>query len=89
MGIRNAVGQSGLLTAMVVAIMAWFVVVAFRTFNSMESIWVPSDNIGYIAASGIMGLGVMLAVLALLFVFFGELGESDPGPEPWAPEEER
>ena len=89
MGIRNAVGQSGLLTAMAVAIMAWFVVIAFRTFNTMESLWDPTNSVGQTAVSGLIGRGGMRAVLALLFVFFGELGESEPGPEPWTPEEER
>lgn len=89
MSIRNAVGQSRLLTAMAVGFGAWLVVVAFRTLNNMESVWASSAGVGYTAVSGLVGLVVMLAALALLFVLFGELGESEPGPEPWTPEEER
>lgn len=89
MGIRDAVGTSPLLTAMVVAIGAWFVVIATRTFNNMESVWAVSEGIGRTAVSGFVGLAVMIGVIIMLFVLFGELEESEPGPEPWVPEEER
>ncbi|QLG61404.1 hypothetical protein [Halorarum salinum] len=89
MSIRNAVGQSWVLTALAVGFGAWLVVIAFRTMNNMESVWASSAGVGYTAVSGLVGLAVMVAALALLFVLFGEIGESDPGPEPWMPEEER
>lgn len=89
MGIRDAIRTSPLLTAMVVAIGAWFVVIATRTFNSMDSVWTASEFVGRTAISGFVGLAVMIGIIIMLFVLLGELEESEPGPEPWVPEEER
>lgn len=89
MGIRDATGQSPLLTAFVVGVGAWLAVVWVRTFNNIDSLWAASEGVGQTAASGIVGLAVMLGVLVFMFVLFGELEESEPGPEPWVPEEER
>ena len=95
MGVRDAVDQSGYLTAMVVAFGLWAGVVAVRTLDTIEGAWLAGgdvaagDYVGQTLASGVVGLVVLLAGIVMLFVMFGEVEEPDPAPSPWPPEEER
>lgn len=95
MGIRDAVGQSGYLTALVIGFGIWLAVVAVRTFDTIEGAWLSTSDValgefvGQALASGVAGIVVMVLAIAMLFVMFGELEESDPAPAPWPPEEDR
>ncbi|WP_435062467.1 hypothetical protein [Halobaculum sp. EA56] len=88
MGLRNAVSQSWVLTAMATAIGLWCAYVAVQTFAASENIWAfDGSYVGTNAVGGLAGVAVLAGIVALLLVYLGELGESDPAPEAWPPEE--
>lgn len=88
MGLRTAVSQSWVLTAMVIGIGLWCGYIAVETLAASESIWAATGSyVGANPVSGLAGIAVLVAIVALLFVLFGELGESEPGPQAWPPEE--
>jgi len=90
MSLRNAMRQSRLLTFAVIAFMAWLVVTLVRVWSDMGARWETGAAGGYIGSNpigGAMGVLVMLGLLALLLVFYSEVGHSDPGPSTWPPEE--
>lgn len=88
MGLRNAVSQSWVLTAMATGIGLWFAYIAVQTFAASENVWTFSGSyVGTNAVGGLAGVAVLAGIVALLFVYFGELGESDPAPQAWPPEE--
>lgn len=84
MGLRTALQRTGLITFAALAVAIWSVVVWFEVLGSIE--WASMDYIGRAAPSGVIGLVVLGAFLALLVVLFGELGEEEPSPESWPPE---
>lgn len=43
--------------------------------------------VGQGAVGGVVGLVVIAVALGLFVFLFGELGESEPGPETWPPSE--
>jgi len=88
MGLRNAISQSWLLTAMATGIGAWCAYIAVQTFVLSENMWAFSGSyVGQNAVGGLAGVAVLAALVALLLVYLGELGESDPAPRAWPPEE--
>lgn len=94
MTIRNAIGQSNILAFGLLLVGGWTVVQVLNVVNLTESftslgvpLLTPGTPIGSAGAAGIMGVVVMLAFLGLLFVLWGELGEFDPGPEEFPPDE--
>lgn len=84
MGLRTALQRTRWITFAALAVAIWSVVVWFEVFGSIE--WASMDYIGRAAPSGVVGLVVLAAFLALLVVLFGELGEEEPSPESWPPE---
>lgn len=63
----------------------WILVVWIQLFGAVDL-----SNVGYVgqgAWSGVVGLVVMVVALVLLVALFGELGSTDPGPDPWPPRE--
>ncbi|MFC6794823.1 hypothetical protein ACFQFH_11365 [Halobaculum halobium] len=59
-----------------------------QTFAASEGIWAFSGSyVGQNAVGGLAGVAVLAGIVALLFVYLGELGESDPAPKAWPPEE--
>lgn len=88
MGLRNAVSQSWVLTAMVAGIGLWCAYIAIQTFATIENLWGFSGSyVGTNAVGGLAGVAVLAGIVALLFIYMGELGESDPAPRAWPPEE--
>jgi hypothetical protein len=76
------------LTGFTIALGMWLVLVAVHVYNVMGSAANPlGDWVGQTVVTGVVGLAVMLAFLAVLLVVFSELGHADPAPEPWPPEE--
>lgn len=94
MTLRNGIKQSKLLTFGLLLVGGWTVVQVLRVVELTESfatLGIPilssSTPVGRVAASGIMGVLVMLAFLGLLVVLWGEVGEFEPRPEEFRPEE--
>jgi len=88
MGLRNAVSQSWVLTAMATGIGLWCAYIAVQTFSATENMWAFSGSyVGQNAVGGLAGVAVLVGIVVLLFVYLGELGESDPAPRAWPPEE--
>lgn len=84
MGIRTALQQTRWITLAALAVAIWSVVVWFEVLNGIE--WSSMNYIGRSAPSGVIGLIVLGAFIALLVAVFGELGEEEPTPESWPPE---
>lgn len=88
MALKNAVSQSWVLTAMATGIGLWCAYIAVQTFARIETIWAfDGSYIGANPVGGLAGIAVLVGIVALLFVYLGELGESDPAPEAWPPDE--
>ena len=85
MSIRTALRQSSVLTFLALIAGLWLLVSWLQIFDTLD--FANIGNIGQGALSGIIGLGVLTVTLGLLFILFGELGETSPGPEQWPPSE--
>lgn len=94
MTLRTALRQSKLLTFGLLLVAAWTVVVWFRVLSVSESLLTsgvslvrPGSAVGHVGVSGLLGLLVMLVFLGLLVVLWSEVGEFDPRPDAFPPEE--
>lgn len=88
MGLRTAVSNSWVLATMASAIGLWCAYVAVQSFSRIENLWAFSEStIGPTVAGGLAGVAVLVGIVALLIVYLGELGEVDPAPSAWPPEE--
>lgn len=85
MVIRTALRQSKWITFGLLLVFLWVLLAAMGVLEVVGSAdWA---YLGQGAISGIAGLLVMVVALGLLVVLFGELTETEPGPEPWPPDE--
>lgn len=85
MVIRNALRQSKWITFGLLLAFLWVLLAALGVMEVvMNASW---EYVGQGAVSGVVGLLVMVVALGLLVVLFGELTETEPGPEPWPPDE--
>lgn len=85
MAVRNALRRSALLTVAAILAGLWLLRTALVVWADIEL--ASAGALGQGAFSGVVGLAVMVIALALLLVFAGELGESEPRPETWPPGE--
>ena len=85
MSIRNALGRSPLITFGVLAAFLWILLAGFQIFDVLDL--TNATQVGQGAVGGIVGLVVIAIALVLLVVIFGEIGETEPGPEAWPPSE--
>jgi hypothetical protein len=65
----------------------WLLLTGLEVFETMDSFSLGSQVIGQGGMSGVIGLFVMLTLAGLLLFLYSELGESDPSPDPFPPEE--
>jgi hypothetical protein len=65
----------------------WVVLKGLEVLNTAEASFATGTTIGQTVVSGIVGLLVLVVVLGFLFVLYGELGENDPTPETFPPEQ--
>jgi hypothetical protein len=92
MSMRTALSQARVVTIGVLAAVVWTIIVGLRVFDSID-FWgvaeagVVGDAIGTNAAGGILGLLVMAIALLAALQLLAELGNSDPAPEAWPPNE--
>jgi hypothetical protein len=85
MTIRSALGRSPLVTFAVLVAFLWVLYAGTQVFGLIDV--ADPGPIGQGAVGGVVGLVVIAIALGLLVVLFGELGESEPGPETWPPSE--
>lgn len=87
MGIRTAIGQTWIGTFAVLAATAWILLSTYEVATTFDwTAWTPAEFVGQTAVSGVVGLVVMVLLLGLLVVLYGEMSETDPSPTPWPPE---
>lgn len=63
----------------------WLLYAGTQVFGLLD--FSRTSTVGTGTVSGIVGLAVILVALGMLVFLFGELGESEPGPETWPPSE--
>lgn len=85
MTIRDATSQSRVLTLALFAGMAWTGFTVVRVLGQVDY-WSPGD-VGQTTAAGIVGLGVLIALLLFSLSLFSGLGHDEPAPETWPPED--
>ncbi|WP_299333491.1 hypothetical protein [Haloplanus sp.] len=81
MGLRTALSQSRIVTFGAIAAGIWIVLTILTVYQRLGPL--SSGGVGQTPISGLIGLVVMGATLALLFVLYGELSEEEPAPDPW------
>ena len=84
MSLRQSLGNTRLLALALLAGMAWIGFTAVQVLGSIEY-WAPAA-VGQTAGAGVVGLLVLTIVFVLSLSLFGSLGESDPAPQTWPPE---
>lgn len=82
MGLRTALSQSRIVTFGVVAAGIWIVLTILTVYGRLGPLS-SGTGVGQTPISGVIGLVVLGATLALLFVLYGELSEEEPAPDPW------
>lgn len=85
MSTRDAIGQSRVLLLALIAGMAWTGFTVVRVLGQIDY-WNPTD-VGHTAAAGVVGLGVLIALLLFSLSLFSGLGHDEPAPETWPPED--
>lgn len=87
MALRTALQMSKVLVIGVLLIAGWLLLNALQVFETMNSIELGNQVIGQGGMSGVIGLLVMAVLAGLLLFLYSELGETDPAPEPFPPED--
>lgn len=89
MASRNAIRQNPILVAAILLVGAWLILTVFDVVASIGQTG-PGTYEGYVGhtpLSGWVGLGVLVAALGFLVVLYSELGEPDPLPESFPPDD--
>lgn len=86
MGIRTALRQTRWVTLGVLAALLWVLLIGFEVATSFDWFASGTGYVGNTAPGGIIGVAVLAGTAVLLVVLFGELAETDPGPDSWPPE---
>ncbi|ELY99509.1 hypothetical protein [Natrialba asiatica] len=86
MGLRTAVEHNSLVAFGLLFAAVWTGLIGARIVTQMGGV-TPGNWVGQHGFGGVMGLLVMAAFLVLILVAFGELGEPEPTPEEWPPDE--
>ncbi len=85
MSLRDALEQSRLLTIGVLAGMGWLVFTAAQVLGKINY-WNPAD-VGQTAPAGVVGLGVLVAILLFSLALFSGLSHDEPTADAWPPED--
>ncbi len=86
MATRETLVRGSWITVFVLLFGGWVILKGLEVLNTAEASFATGITIGQTVVSGIVGLLVMVFVLALLFVLYGELGEDNPTPETFPPQ---
>lgn len=86
MATRETLVRGSWITVFVLLFGGWVILKGLEVLNTAEASFGTGITIGQTVVSGIVGLLVMVFVLALLFVLYGELGEDNPTPETFPPQ---
>ena len=89
MALRTALQMSKVLVIGVLLFAGWLLLNVMQVFETMNSLELGNQVIGQGGMSGVIGLLVMAVLAGLLLFLYSELGETDPAPEPFPPEDRR
>lgn len=67
----------------------WIVLTGLWVADTATIGLATGETVGQTVMSGVIGLLVMFCILLFLFALYGELGEQEPGPEPFPPQREQ
>jgi hypothetical protein len=82
MALRDALRQSRLVTFALLFAVGWLLLSAVRILSQMGPIR-TEEFVGQSGWSGLVGVLVIAAAVALGIVLYSELGQTSPAPEPW------
>jgi hypothetical protein len=86
MSFRTALSQSNVLSFAALGAAGWLGLTVLQVVGTMQPLW-SGQSAGQTAATGLVGALVIAVALGALVAFFGELGERNPRPQTWPPEE--
>lgn len=86
MGFRTAVEHNPLVAFGLLFVTAWTALIGFNVVSQMQGVG-PRNWVGQHGFGGLMGVLVLTAFLVLLLLAFGDLGQRDPAPQEWPPDE--
>lgn len=86
MGIRTAVGHNPLIAFGLLFAAVWTGLIGLQIATQMGGV-TPGNWVGQHGFGGLMGLLVLIAFLGLVLFAASELGQPEPTPEEWPPEE--
>lgn len=87
MSIQTALRQSWLITSAVLLAGAWIVYQWLHIYETAAASWVVGNYVGQTTVTGIVGLLVMLGLVAFVALLYSNLGEPEPAPDQFPPEQ--
>lgn len=91
MTLRSALQQYWYVTVPVLAFLGWLLLKLLVVFDLLAAgvaeTGVEGAYVGQAFVSGVVGLLVMGVVALLFLVLYSELGEFEPAPSAWPPEQ--
>lgn len=82
---RNAIRNSPVLAGVLLLAALWVLLTLMNVFNArgpLNGEWVGANGV-----AGLVGVVVLAIILGLAVVVFADLGESEPQPEAFPPQE--
>lgn len=89
MGARDSLRLGSWITVVVLLAGGWIVLVGLRVADTASLGLATGETVGQTVMSGVVGVLVMFAFLLLAFALYGELGEQEPRPETFPPQEDQ
>lgn len=89
MGARDSLRLGSWITVVVLLAGGWIVLVGLRVADTAALGIATGETVGQTIMSGVIGVLVMFAFLLLAFTLYGELGEQEPRPETFPPQEDQ
>lgn len=87
MGARDSLKQGSWITVVVLLAAGWIVLVGLGMADTASLGIATGETVGQTVMSGVIGILVVFGVLLLAFALYGELGEQEPEPETFPPQQ--
>jgi TRAP-type C4-dicarboxylate transport system permease small subunit len=89
MGARDSLRLGSWITVAVLLAGGWIILTGLWVADTAALGLATGETVGQTVMSGVIGLLVMFAILLLAFVLYGELGEQEPEPETFPPQQDQ
>jgi amino acid transporter len=89
MGARDSLRLGSWITVAVLLFGGWVVLTGLWVADTATLGLATGETVGQTVMGGVIGLLVMFVVILFLFGLYGELGEQEPGPEPFPPQQDQ